>query len=128
MLLVGTEGEELDPAVASAAARRERVVIQEVRDSLIDNTLIELVSPGQATVDGVRSEIQAAGHAGLSSANVMQLGTDLDVAFVITGLIDEEGREANLVAQETTDGTYVYECTLHDWPVLVGDEAGEGAG
>lgn len=115
---------EVEEEAQLEAQARERLARQEVQACLVVNTLIDVVQPDEQAAAQARAEVVANNSAALSAATADQIGRALGVEFLISMLIDQEGAQVNIVAQRVADGKLVFQETLLDWPVLVG-EAGE---
>ena len=109
------------------AQRRERVVRQELNNVLVNNTLIDVVQPGQAEIDKARAEIAANNSSALSIALALELGTALKADYLICALIDEDGKMVNIDAQQTADGKLAFQDTIENWPALIAPAAEEAA-
>jgi hypothetical protein len=111
-------GQPLD----SEALRRERLVHQALSSALVNNALIEVIQPEQASLDQARGEMIAVNSAALSAPTAEQLGEHLGADILICALIDREGAEVNVVAQRASDGKLVYHDTIKDWNILASPE------
>lgn len=113
------EDEEADTALRADAKRRERVARQEIQDSLIENTFINVLPRDNGNENKARAEIIANNSAELSTVLASEIGNALAARVIVCVLIDEAGREVNIVAQQTIDGMLIYQETIMDWkPVM----------
>jgi len=104
------------------ALRRERVVAEELKRVMVKNRLIELVPPSVDQTEKAKQEMVTRNSAALSAVLATEIGQALAVEYLLSALIDREGREVYLAAQEVADGSVVFQETLEDWPTLVGEE------
>jgi hypothetical protein len=111
-------GQPLD----TEAMRRERLVHQALSSALVNNALIEVIQPEQASLDQARGEMIAVNSAALSAPTAEQLGENLGAEILICALIDRNGAEVNVVAQRASDGKLVYHDTIKDWDILANPE------
>jgi len=121
---LGQEGETAGAGQPpdTAALRRERLVHQALSSALVNNALIEVIQPEQASLDQARSEMIAVNSAALSAPTAEQLGEHLGAEILICALIDRGGAEVNVVAQRASDGKLVYHDTIKDWDILANPE------
>lgn len=108
----------------SAALRRERVVRHELNNSLVRNSLIDVVQPDQAVIELARSGIITANSAALSESLVGQIGELLNADAVVCAIVDLEGKEVSVAVQDINDGRLIYHETIADWQSTTA-EAGE---
>lgn len=106
---------EEDPAkqqaAREAALRRERQVRQAINARLVRNSLISVIQPSAEDLATARAELIGNDSAPLSQQSVMTLGELLQVDYFINVLIDREGQDVDIVAQNTADGAIVFQET-----------------
>lgn len=110
-----------DPAAAdkaAAALRRERDVRQELNNVLVANKLMNVVQPDQAQIDKARQEISATNSAPLSAALAAEIGTALKAKYLVCAMIDDDGQQINVEAQQASDGKVVFQDTLLGWSIV----------
>lgn len=115
--------EEAGAGEGTAALRRERLVRQELNNRLVENSLIEVIHPDQASVVRARDEIIAGNSAALHFNTTKEIGETLGVNVLVCVLIDEAGDEVNVVAMQVPEGKLVFQDTIKHWDLLI--EAGE---
>jgi hypothetical protein len=104
-------------AKAEAALRRERDVRQELNNVLVANTLMNVVQPDQAQIDKARQEIIATNSAPLSAALAGEIGAALKAQYLVCAMIDDDGKQVSVEAQQAADGKVVFQDTLLSWSI-----------
>ena len=100
-----------------AALRRERDVRQELNNVLVANTLMDVVQPDQSQIDKARQEIIATNSVPLSAALAAEIGTALKAQYLVCAMIDDDGKQVNVEAQQAVDGKVVFQDTLLNWSI-----------
>jgi len=120
MVPVAKDAKPSEEAAAKeqAALGRERDVRQELNNVLVANKLMDVVQPDQAQIDKGRQEIIATNSTPLSAALASELGTALKAQYLVCAMIDEDGKQVDVEAQQTADGKVVFQDTLLNWSIL----------
>jgi hypothetical protein len=104
-------------AKEEAALRRERDVRQELNNVLVANKLMNVIQPDQVQIDKARQEIIATNSAPLSAALAAEIGTALKAQYLVCALIDDDGKQVSVEAQQAADGKVVFQDTLLNWSI-----------
>lgn len=115
-----------DEGVSADALRRERVVRHELNNSLVRNSLMNVVQPDQTAIDLARGGITSANSAALSESLIAQIKELVHAEILVCAVVDLEGKELSIAAQALDDGRLIYHETIADWkPLTAEDEAAE---
>jgi hypothetical protein len=111
-------GEEADQAVLDAAAKRERDVRQGLNESLVRNTLLDVLQPSQQEQDKARAAVAAANTCALDAKLAAELGQAIGAEYLVGAMIDDEGRQVGVAVQRVSDGVVVFQDTLQEWSIV----------
>ncbi|GEM_PF-1746371 len=111
-----------DEGVSADALRRERVVRHELNNSLVRNSLINVVQPDQSAIDMARGGITTANSAALSDSLIAEIKELVHAEVLVCAIVDLDGRELSIAAQALSDGRLVYHETIADWKPLTAEE------
>ena len=115
-----------DEGVSADALRRERVVRHELNNSLVRNSLMNVVQPDQTAIDMARGGITSANSAALSESLIAQIKDLVHAEILVCAIVDLEGKELSIAAQALDDGRLLYHETIADWqPLTAEDDAAE---
>lgn len=109
-----------DPA---APLDRERKVRDAVSASLVQNRLLELLQPDEASLASARTEMLKGNSAALSVESCSKLGTAMGADYIADAIVDETGKTVSLCVQRVSDGVVVYQDVVKDWPAVFGEAA-----
>ncbi len=115
-----SKGAPEDPAAPLA---RERKVRDAINASLVQNRLMELLQPDEASIAVAREDMLAANSAALSLEKCKDLGEKLGAEYIAGAIVDEEGKSVSVSVQRVSDGVVVYQDVLREWPAVIGEEA-----
>lgn len=111
-------GEEADQAALDTAAKRERDVRQGLNESLVRNTLLDVLQPSQEQQDKARAAVGAANTCALDAGLALELGQALGAEYLVGALIDDDGKQVAVAVQRVNDGSIVFQDTLVDWGIV----------
>ncbi|MCC7478179.1 hypothetical protein IT575_06935 [bacterium] len=113
----------------AAALARERKVRDALLASLVQNRLMEMLQPDEATIALAREDMLAANSAALSIEKSRELGEKLGAGYLAGAIVDAEGKSVSVAVQRVEDGVVVFQDVLLDWPAVFGEAeaAAEGA-